>query len=33
MTASGSCWLALTSAPTVNSERPIRPLIGAATVV
>ena len=31
MTASGSAWLAVTSAPTVNSERPIRPLIGAGT--
>ena len=31
MTASGSAWLAVTSAPTVESERPIRPLIGAGT--
>ena len=33
MTASGSAWLAVTSAPTVKSERPIRPLIGAGTLV
>ena len=33
MVASGSVWLVETSAPTVNSERPIRPLIGAGTVV
>jgi hypothetical protein len=30
---SGSVWVAETSAPTVNSERPIRPVIGAGTVV
>ena len=31
--ARGSVWLAETSAPTVKSDRPIRPLIGAGTVV
>ena len=33
MTASGSAWLAVTSAPTVASERPMRPLIGAGMLV
>ena len=33
ITASGSAWLVVTSAPSVNSERPTLPLIGAGTVV
>jgi hypothetical protein len=33
ITASGSAWLVVASAPTVSSDRPIRPVIGAGTVV
>ena len=33
MVASGVAWLAVTSAPRVTLERPMRPLIGAVTRV
>jgi hypothetical protein len=33
MVVSESAWLAVTSAPSVTVERPIRPLIGAGTRV
>ena len=33
MVVSGLAWLVVTSAPTVERERPMRPLIGAGTVV
>ena len=33
ITASGAAWLAVTSAPRVTLERPMRPLIGALTRV
>ena len=31
--ASGSAWLVVASAPTVSSDRPMRPVMGAGTVV
>ncbi len=33
MLVSGSAWLAVTSAPSVNNDRPMRPVIGAGTRV